>query len=94
MIPLKKQKCLTVLEHDFIQAKHLVSFKNDFERQWVSMLIVCKRFKITLRVVVTDLKLAPFPVFGADLFQSFFKLVWSKKNVTTIIWVKGEEICL
>lgn len=57
--------------------------------------VVCKIFKITLRVVGVKIwNLAESPVFIADVFQGFFKLEQSKENVITIIWVKVEEICL
>lgn len=47
MTSLKNKKCSTVFKHDIIQDNPLLSFKNGFEKQWVSMLFVCKIFKIT-----------------------------------------------
>lgn len=70
MASLKKQKCSTVLKHDFIQDNPSLSFKHAFGKQWVTVLpLVRKIFKMTLRVVgAADLELTEPPVFSTDLF--------------------------
>lgn len=70
MTSFKKQKCSTVLEHDFIQDNPSLSFKNAFGKQRVTtILLVRKIFKTTLREVrAVDLGFGKAPVFKADLF--------------------------